>query len=270
MNPPVSMAADPAPFQKMAASARSIVALRNQPYPKQRSELSDLQKLVKEARQTIVDPVLAKCRFVATLSDAELDEDDPEEQKRTRERAKIKELKLRKSQAHGKKPPGRGLSRVYIRHDVEDESLDVDVSEDASAFDTTLASTPMDIDTPTTSIPASISVSSTPPIAPTLHSVPRTRKASAKQAQAQQAEALLKASASSRTRSKVKPPVQQAPPKTSGLRTEAEASVVVTTSRPSRDLGKPKPETYKQAWTVSEQNLLEQLLEEIPDGEKNR
>jgi hypothetical protein len=33
---------------------------------------------------------------------------------------------------------------------------------------------------------------------------------------------------------------------------------------------KPKPETYKQSWSVSEQNLLEQLLEEIPDGEKFR
>ena len=34
--------------------------------------------------------------------------------------------------------------------------------------------------------------------------------------------------------------------------------------------GKPRPETYKQAWSVSEQHLLEQLLEQIPDGEKNR
>lgn len=33
---------------------------------------------------------------------------------------------------------------------------------------------------------------------------------------------------------------------------------------------KPKPETYRQAWSVSEQHLLEQLLDEIPDGEKNR
>ena len=32
----------------------------------------------------------------------------------------------------------------------------------------------------------------------------------------------------------------------------------------------PKSETYKQAWSVSEQNLLERLLSEIPDGEKNR
>ncbi|KAH9162313.1 hypothetical protein EDB89DRAFT_2079840 [Lactarius sanguifluus] len=33
---------------------------------------------------------------------------------------------------------------------------------------------------------------------------------------------------------------------------------------------KPKSETYKQAWSVSEQHLLERLLTEIPDGEKNR
>jgi hypothetical protein len=33
---------------------------------------------------------------------------------------------------------------------------------------------------------------------------------------------------------------------------------------------KPKSETYKQAWSESEQNLLDQLLEKIPDGEKNR
>jgi hypothetical protein len=33
---------------------------------------------------------------------------------------------------------------------------------------------------------------------------------------------------------------------------------------------KIKPETYKQAWSVSEQHLLERLLDEIPEGEKNR
>ena len=33
---------------------------------------------------------------------------------------------------------------------------------------------------------------------------------------------------------------------------------------------KPKSGTYKQAWSESEQNLLEQLLEKIPDGERNR
>ena len=33
---------------------------------------------------------------------------------------------------------------------------------------------------------------------------------------------------------------------------------------------KPKSETYKQVWSVSEQHLLERLLSENPDGEKNR
>ena len=33
---------------------------------------------------------------------------------------------------------------------------------------------------------------------------------------------------------------------------------------------KPKSETYKQAWSISEQHLLERLLTEIPEGEKNR
>jgi hypothetical protein len=33
---------------------------------------------------------------------------------------------------------------------------------------------------------------------------------------------------------------------------------------------KPKPETYKQAWSDEEQRLLEQLLDDIPEGEKFR
>ncbi|TFY75533.1 hypothetical protein EWM64_g8478, partial [Hericium alpestre] len=38
----------------------------------------------------------------------------------------------------------------------------------------------------------------------------------------------------------------------------------------AKGTGKPRPDTYKQAWSVSEQHLLERLLDEIPDGEKNR
>jgi len=40
--------------------------------------------------------------------------------------------------------------------------------------------------------------------------------------------------------------------------------------RPVAKKEKPKSETYKQAWSISEQHLLERLLSEIPDGEKNR
>ncbi|KAI9456568.1 hypothetical protein BJY52DRAFT_1121026, partial [Lactarius psammicola] len=33
---------------------------------------------------------------------------------------------------------------------------------------------------------------------------------------------------------------------------------------------KSKSETYKQAWSISEQHLLGRPLTEIPDGERNR
>lgn len=33
---------------------------------------------------------------------------------------------------------------------------------------------------------------------------------------------------------------------------------------------KNRSDTYKQAWSISEQHLLERLLEDIPDGERNR
>jgi len=39
--------------------------------------------------------------------------------------------------------------------------------------------------------------------------------------------------------------------------------------KPKRSRG-PKSDTFKMAWSVEEQRLLERLLEEIPDGEKNR
>ncbi|THU97520.1 hypothetical protein K435DRAFT_796464 [Dendrothele bispora CBS 962.96] len=44
----------------------------------------------------------------------------------------------------------------------------------------------------------------------------------------------------------------------------------VNSSPTNQKLSKPKPDTYKQAWSVSEQHLLEKLLLEIPEGEKNR
>ena len=39
--------------------------------------------------------------------------------------------------------------------------------------------------------------------------------------------------------------------------------------KPKRSRG-PKSDTFKMSWSVEEQRLLERLLEEIPDGEKNR
>ncbi|KAF7973775.1 hypothetical protein HWV62_14246 [Athelia sp. TMB] len=44
----------------------------------------------------------------------------------------------------------------------------------------------------------------------------------------------------------------------------------LTVSNKGKGRDKKKPETYKQAWSVSEQHLLEKLLEDIPEGSKNR
>lgn len=60
-------------------------------------------------------------------------------------------------------------------------------------------------------------------------------------------------------------PPRKAPPKPK----DAEKLVQTTCDNPKRCRG-PKSDTFKMAWSVEEQRLLERLLEEIPDGEKNR
>jgi len=50
---------------------------------------------------------------------------------------------------------------------------------------------------------------------------------------------------------------------------DAGKPVQTTCDKPKRHRG-PKSDTFKMAWSVEEQRLLERLLEEIPDGEKNR
>lgn len=60
-------------------------------------------------------------------------------------------------------------------------------------------------------------------------------------------------------------PPRTAPPKAKGV----EKLVQAENDKPRRSRG-PKSDTFKMAWSVEEQRLLERLLEEIPDGEKNR
>lgn len=60
-------------------------------------------------------------------------------------------------------------------------------------------------------------------------------------------------------------PPRNAPPKAK----DAEKFVQAENDKPKRSRG-PKSDTFKMAWSVEEQRLLERLLEEIPDGEKNR
>lgn len=246
-------------MQALGIECRQRYEQRNQPYLYQRSELSELQKLVKHARRTIVDPVLAIFEYISEPEDEPEEKIDPEEARREREREKLRELKKRKIKSWGglKLPASsraHAPSGVFIRHDVDDESCEVDITLDDSR---TFNSTPMDVGSPTSMMPSTFSIPPSPRNTqiPTLGS--RTRRPTIK---------LQHRTPSLNTVAPVKrkykavddPPARESSP-----------APTASTSKPKGST-KPKPETYKQAWSVSEQHLLEQLLEQIPEGEKNR
>lgn len=233
-------------LKTLALSCRRAHSERNVPHTTQRSDLSDLQKLVKEARRTIVDPVLAQFARDSSLSLHSEDEDeiDSEETKRERERAKIRGLKRRKITCGLTISSGsRALDGVFIRRDLEDESGEVDISFDGGGSECEPGNSAPDgmLDTQSALHSPARSTTMTPV---------RTRRPSSK----------IRARETFPTGRRKAAPITVTSEGTKGK----------TLGKRSRDAGKPKSETYKQSWSVSEQHLLERLLEEIPDGEKNR
>ena len=190
----------------------------------------------------------------AHISDVEDDSEsevDEEEAHRLREREKIRLLKKKKIRTCGLKLPGlriEGSNAVFVRHDVEDESVDVDISLD------------QDHSTDHTSIitPHRLQLLKAP------SRFSRTRRPTIKKHNA--IEDPLLHPRLSKTARKDDPP-KPLPPNYKQLE-----QVLMTEPSPkhAKEPGKPKSETYKQAWSVSEQHLLEQLLEQIPEGEKYR
>ncbi|KAI0634154.1 hypothetical protein C8Q77DRAFT_1110125 [Trametes polyzona] len=258
--------ADPTPFKIMAAEAREQYASRHTPPKAPPNPPSDLRRLVAKTRAAILDPVLTSFRLPAELALLSDDEPDPEELRRTREREKIRELKKRRIEGNADAPvyAGLGLRRpaatqgVFIRQDQEDESAEVDISMDDGGVSVPATSVPpsenvsMEVDTP-----ADLSS----PL-PTPSSVPTESARERRPSRKAQTEAR---SSSTRAKSTGK---AKAPPKP---KVEPREDSAEPPAGPPRDKnGKAKSETYKQAWSVSEQHLLERLLEEIPEGEKNR
>ncbi|KAH9903507.1 hypothetical protein C8Q73DRAFT_832277 [Cubamyces lactineus] len=262
--------ADPVPFKNMAATAREAYESRNVPPKTPLNPPSDLRKLVAQTRMTVLDPVLKAFRLpdeLALLSD---DEPDPEELRRAREREKIRELKKRRIEGDADAPvfAGLGLRRpaltqgVFIRRDQEDESAEVDISmDDEGAHPSSAISedAPMAVDTPSEAFSPTVASSSLPPVH--ADSGARERRPTRKAKVDPRASSTRASTGTTKAQPKSKAKVK--------------AEVVVDSPEPSaeppRDKnGKAKSETYKQAWSVSEQHLLERLLEEIPDGEKNR
>ncbi|KAI0265298.1 hypothetical protein BC834DRAFT_179762 [Gloeopeniophorella convolvens] len=224
---------DPTPLRTFATDLRAAQYARSQPSATQQTALSEVQQLVRDARRTMIEPVLASFELSSDSSD---DEDPvPEEVQRAREREQLRRMRLRQG--------GLTLraSGVVIRRDLEDESADVDIAAE-----------------PLPSTPSSVSM---------ITSLPSPRPAGP-------------SSTSSCTRSprlsraRRPHPVRPQPVRTKQPALKSKQLPPGSDSRPSAPSSakkeKPKSETYKQAWSVSEQHLLERLLVEIPDGEKNR
>ncbi|GJE93458.1 hypothetical protein PsYK624_096170 [Phanerochaete sordida] len=261
---------DPTPLKTLGSSLKEAYERQRKPSTKQTSPLSALQALVKNARITMVDPVLAS---LPPLSEDEEDDEplDPEELRRIQEREKIRELKRRR--VHGD-PAMYGLSglalrrpgneAVFVRQDQQDESAEVDIGlDDAKNGKNADKSTPssavevdMDVDTPATSVASPQSTHSG-------KALPGGKSLAA-----------FQATANSRSRRATeKASASRAPAKNSSVKKRASAPVDDSSETEAPKVEKktkPKSETYKQAWSVEEQHMLERLLEEIPDGEKNR
>ena len=245
---------------------RAALVQRNQPFPTQQSPLSELQLFVKQARKTLVDPILARFEQISSPESSSSEEEaDPEEVRRQQEREKIRYLKNRKIYESGLSFPAsstlslkpQGTEGVFIRHDVDDETMDVDID-----LGDGLEEKMNDV------LPSKGSSSAL--VTDTRVGV-RNRRPTIKKAHLDDAGNTKEGTKKSKSASVIvplgPPPDSQSSPEDTTL-----------PENPPEDLKKkrkskgpkPKPETYKQSWSVSEQNLLEQLLEEIPDGEKFR
>ena len=205
--------------------------------------------------------------------------------KRARTRAKIRDLKKRKNRTDlvvGCKLGEEGSNGVFVRHDIEDESAEVDVSRETpqSCLSTPLddpldqISHPMDVNAVSLENPAQYTNPRARhhvlPRPDNVNRSSRTRKPSLK-LQSQPLTALTELK---------NEPSPASLPQCLGKRCRdiAEINDVVckpiteplSVSEVNADTDKNRSETYKQAWSISEQHLLERLLEEIPDGERNR
>jgi len=220
---------DPTPLRTFTADLRAAHHARSQPSTKQQSALSSAQQLVRAARRTIIEPVLASFELSSDSSDEE-HLPAPDNLRNSHERTPIRRIHLRKS----------GLtvraSGVHILRSMEDESADVDIATDGEPLVPPLGGiTSPSSPYPTESPAISNSRMRSPHVTRPRRPLPtRSHVAKAK------------------------------------IRTLKDKQLSEPDSIPSAKKEKPKSETYKQAWSISEQHLLERLLTEIPEGEKNR
>ena len=233
--------------------------------------------LVKTAKNEILVPILeriAKSTMSLHLDSEDEDEDlDPLEKRRFEERTKILELKKRKVRGGGSGlslPTTRNV--VFVRDDLEDETGAVDIdSWEEGERERNREKTKIGTGTSTQAVverPAK-----TPKPSLKVNRRPHKTKCKSPSCPEEDEERPRKKAKlfPSRPNSKVtnrSSVIQSA--KSSECDDPAAVDTVGSPTQEDIPAQKSKSETYKQAWSVDEQNLLEQLLETIPDGEKYR
>lgn len=267
-------------MHKFTSQLRQKHASLTDPSKTQQSPLSELQALVKRARKDLVDPVLEQVTIPHIDSDEdESDEDlDPLEKRRYEERMKILELKKRKVKCS---ESGLRLlttqNVVFVRNDVEDETGEVDVGG-GDDYGGGASKNSED------EFPANAGGNST-------YVVPTSMGVTMNGRRLKPTQKVLLCNTNEKDRSKKK--AKNLPPSLESNSPETEIkphaafdksckpsdhpriedildNALPSDTPASKAIQKKKSETYKQAWTTDEQNLLEQLLQEIPDGEKFR
>ena len=226
------LAADPTLLNELADRSRAIHAQRNQPPETQCSEPSYLQNFVRTSKTAIIDPLFSYLRDDPLFIEAHIEAE-----------AQAK-LAPTVDSAHSVITPQRcpveaGRRRLPALRLVCNTTSHVDNTLVSPTFIEASPSKPPHM----TGVP----LSSTPtPCLPPVKVVTERRSA----------------------RKTPKPPpssLRKAPPKAN----RAEKLIQAENDKPKRSRG-PKSDTFNMAWSVEEQRLLERLLEEVPDGEKNR
>lgn len=212
--------------------------------------------------------------------------------KRERARAKTKDLKNRKIKTDlviRCKLREEGTNGVLVRHDIGDESADVDMNQQTPQ---SCLSTPLDCPLDQIGDPMDVDTASAVAIEDAtqymkLLNQPRTRQHAVPSRDNVNLSRIRQPtrtqSVTALTEVKNEPsPASVLPMSIQSLgercRDVADINEVVrkpmteplSVSEVNAPTDKNRSETYKQAWSISEQHLLERLLEEIPDGERNR
>lgn len=226
------MALDPTFLNDLAEKSRTIHTQRNQPSKIQSSEPSYLQSFVRSSKTEIIDPLLTYLRSDPLFIEAQMEADAQAQLVQTA------------GTTHSMISPqhcrvGSGCRRLPTLRLVCNATSHADNALVNPAF--------VEVDIPKQPHASHVPLSFTPtPCLPRVKAVAERR---------------------SSRKAPRPPPPRKSPPKAKD--TEKEKLVQMESGKPKRSRG-PKSDTFKMAWSVEEQRLLERLLEEIPDGEKNR